>query len=209
MPRGQDHYPYLPTPHMPQRPPRRPPRRQPHDRSGRGIPLLAWNHKRHHRNQGEMCHLQQQRPLHTTRRFLVDWGVHHRIASAYHPHANCRGKVAVKTIKRLLAGNTGPGGALTDRFHKALLQYRNSPDLETRMSPAACLFGRPSSPESPTDTVHTRNGLTASTYENELYPNDPCQTAPAGTSIPRDSPPSSAGTQSWYKIRWSPPQQMG
>ena len=80
---------------------------------------------------------------HTTRRFLVDWGVHHRIASAYHPHANCRAEVAVKTIKRLLAGNTGPGGALTDRFHKALLQYRNSPDPETRMSPAACLFGRP------------------------------------------------------------------
>lgn len=49
----------------------------------------------------------------------------------------------MKTIKRLLAGNTGPGGALTDRFHKALLQYRNSPDPETKMSPAACLFGRP------------------------------------------------------------------
>ena len=80
---------------------------------------------------------------HTTRRFLVDWGVHHRTASAYHPHANCRAEVAVKTIKRLLAGNTGPGGALTDRFHKALLQYRNSPDPETKMSPAACLFGRP------------------------------------------------------------------
>ena len=49
----------------------------------------------------------------------------------------------MKTIKRLLAGNTGPGGALTDRFHKALLQYRNSPDPETRMSPTVCLFGRP------------------------------------------------------------------
>ena len=46
----------------------------------------------------------------------------------------------MKTIKRLLAGSTGPGGALTDRFHKAILQYRNSPDPET---PAACLFGRP------------------------------------------------------------------
>ncbi len=80
---------------------------------------------------------------HTTRRFLVDWGVHHRTASAYRPHANCRAEVAVKTIKRLLAGNTGPGGALTDQFHKALLQYRNSPDPETNMSPAACLFRRP------------------------------------------------------------------
>lgn len=80
---------------------------------------------------------------HTTRLFLSNWGVHHRTASAYHPHANCRAEVAVKTMKRLIAGNTGPGGTLTDKFHKALLQYRNSPDPETRMSPAACLFGRP------------------------------------------------------------------
>ena len=80
---------------------------------------------------------------HTTRAFLANWGVHHRISSAYHPHANCRAEVAVKTMKRLIAGNTGPGGTLTDKFHKALLQYRNGPDPETKMSPATCLFGRP------------------------------------------------------------------
>ena len=80
---------------------------------------------------------------HATRAFLKTWGVHHRISPAYHPHANCRAEVAVKTMKRLIAGNTGPGGTLTDHFHKALLQYRNGPDPETKVSPATCLFGRP------------------------------------------------------------------
>ena len=80
---------------------------------------------------------------HTTRTFLTNWGVHHRMSSAYHPHANCRAEVAVKSMKRLIAGNTGPNGALSDAFHKALLQYRNGPDPETKMSPATCLFGRP------------------------------------------------------------------
>ena len=79
---------------------------------------------------------------HDTRAFLKTWGVHHRISSAYHPHANCRAEVAVKTMKRLIACNTGPGGSLSDRFHKALLQYRNGPDPTTKISPATCLFGR-------------------------------------------------------------------
>ena len=138
---------------------------------------------------------------HTTTRFLVNWGVHHRTASAYHPHANCRAKVAVKTIKRLLAGNTGPGGALTDRFHKALLQ---APTRKLECLPQPAYLDDPcaiSSLESPTDTIRTQNGPTALTYENELCPNDPCQTVTAGTNIPRDSPPSSAGTLSWYKTR--------
>lgn len=79
---------------------------------------------------------------HAIRAFLKTWGVHHRISSAYHPHANCRAEIAVKTMKRLIAGNTGPGGILSDQFHKALLQYRNGPDHTTNVSPATCLFGR-------------------------------------------------------------------
>ena len=80
---------------------------------------------------------------HTTRSFLTNWGIYHRMSSAYHPHANCWAEVAVKSMKRVIAGNTGPSGALSDVFHKALLQYRNGPDPETKMSPATCLFGRP------------------------------------------------------------------
>ena len=94
-----------------------------------------------------------------TRTFLKDWNVHHRISSAYHPHANCRAEVGVKSMKRLIAGNTGPGGTLTDSFHKAMLTYRNNPDPETKLSPAMCVFGRPTRdllPGNPTQYVPHR-----------------------------------------------------
>ena len=79
----------------------------------------------------------------TTLELLTSWGVIHRVSSAYFPHANNRAETGVKTIKTLIAGNTGPGGSLQSSFHKALLQYRNSPSPDTKMSPAMCLFGRP------------------------------------------------------------------
>ena len=79
---------------------------------------------------------------HTTRDFLSSWSVFHRTSSAYNPHANCRAETAVKTTKRLIAGNTGPGSTLSDDFHQALLQYRHGPSPGTGMSPAQCLFGR-------------------------------------------------------------------
>eukprot|EP00057_Strongylocentrotus_purpuratus_P023555 XP_011678029.1 PREDICTED: uncharacterized protein K02A2.6-like [Strongylocentrotus purpuratus] len=47
-----------------------------------------------------------------TRRFLQDWGIHHRLPSVAYPHSNCRDEVGVQTIKRLLLDNTSPTGAL-------------------------------------------------------------------------------------------------
>ena len=78
----------------------------------------------------------------------------HRVSSAHFPHSNLRAETGVKSVKRLIAENTGPGGVLDcDRFTAALLTYRNTPDRDTGVSPAQVLFARklrdaiPTSPE--------------------------------------------------------------
>ena len=79
----------------------------------------------------------------TTQSFLKNWGVQHRQSSAYFPHSNCRAELGVKTAKRLIANNTTSDGSVNvDQFHRALLQYRNTPDPATKLSPSMCIFGR-------------------------------------------------------------------
>ena len=51
---------------------------------------------------------------HSTQQLLANWGVHHRRCSAYHPHSNNRAETAVKSMKRLIAGNTGPSSRHKD-----------------------------------------------------------------------------------------------
>ena len=75
--------------------------------------------------------------------FFRIWGVEHRVSSAYHPTSNKRAEIAVKSAKRLVRDNLGPGGALqSDKMLRALLAHRNTPDAVTGLSPASIVFGR-------------------------------------------------------------------
>ena len=75
--------------------------------------------------------------------WLEDWGVSVRRSSAYYPQSNGRAEAAVKSLKRLLMGNTGRNGSInTDQVAKALLQYRNTPLRGIDRSPAELALGR-------------------------------------------------------------------
>ena len=77
------------------------------------------------------------------KQFLKRWGVRLRTSSAYHPSANGRAEVAVKTAKRALRDHMGQDGRLnSDEFARALLLLRNTPDKATGRSPAELLLGR-------------------------------------------------------------------
>ena len=76
--------------------------------------------------------------------FCKQWGVTQRISSAYFPTSNKRAEIAVKSAKRLIRDNTDSHGSLdTDKFCRALLIHRNTPDPTTNVSPAEIVYGRP------------------------------------------------------------------
>ena len=78
-----------------------------------------------------------------TKNFLRRWSIKHRISSAYNAPSNGRAEVAVKTTKRLLRSNVDGAGSLdNDRFMRAMLTLRNTPDADCNVSPAQILFGR-------------------------------------------------------------------
>ena len=68
-----------------------------------------------------------------TKKFLVTWGVRHRVSSAYHPHSNLRAETAVRSMKRLIADNTGANGSIdTDLFFLRPCSSTGAPRTGTR-----------------------------------------------------------------------------
>ena len=79
-----------------------------------------------------------------TQDFLQCWGVEHRLSSAYNPRSNGRAEVAVKAMKRLLLDNVGPTGEIdSEKYTCAILQFRNTPDSSSGVSPSQIIFGGP------------------------------------------------------------------
>ena len=75
-------------------------------------------------------------------KFLQQYGVKHRISSSYNPHSNTRAELAVKSAKRLMRDCVKADGSFDDRFYQGVLQYRNTPQQDVRLSPAQIVFGR-------------------------------------------------------------------
>jgi len=68
----------------------------------------------------------------STRVFIQD---HHRLSSVAFPHSNCRAEIGVKSVKRLLMDNTSSSGDIdTDKVQCVILQLRNTPDRDTKLS---------------------------------------------------------------------------
>ena len=72
---------------------------------------------------------------------MMNYRIKHRVSSAYNPHPNCRAEVGVKTVKRILHDNIDPDGDINNsRFLVAILQYKNTPDRDMKLSPAEVVF---------------------------------------------------------------------
>ena len=77
-----------------------------------------------------------------TQDFLARWRVRVWQSAAYNPQSDGRAELAVKSTKRLIE-DVGPDGELdTERFFHAILIKRNTPDPDTKLSPAETVFGR-------------------------------------------------------------------
>jgi len=77
--------------------------------------------------------------------------VKHIVSSAYLAKSNGRAELAVKAVKRLLRDNVKINGSLdTDKFVRAMLTKRNTPDSYSRLSPAEIVLGRKLSDTLPT-----------------------------------------------------------
>ena len=75
--------------------------------------------------------------------FLMAWGVKHRPSSVAYLQSNGRAELAVKAGKRIIHNNISSDGSLNnDGASRAILQYRNTPLPEIKLSPAQILSHR-------------------------------------------------------------------
>ena len=79
----------------------------------------------------------------TFQQFLSAWGIQHRLSAPGYPQSNGRAELTVKAMKKLVINNMLPDGSLnSDNMSRALLQYKNTPQKGTNLSPAQLLYHR-------------------------------------------------------------------
>ena len=76
------------------------------------------------------------------RKFMQKWEIEHVKSSPHYPQANGHAEAAVKAMKKLIKTSTENGNTVTDEYHQALLEFRNTPK-EGGLSPAQLVFGKP------------------------------------------------------------------
>ena len=69
-------------------------------------------------------------------KWMKDWDITHQPSSAYFPHSNSRAETAVKSSKRMLQDCVSRACSINnDKFMKAILQYRNTPQQDWKDPP--------------------------------------------------------------------------
>jgi len=75
--------------------------------------------------------------------FACRWGFTHKVSSPRNPQSNGKAEATVKSMKKLLYTCWNGRSLDHDKFCRALLQYRNTPNRKDGLSPAQKLFGHP------------------------------------------------------------------
>ena len=88
---------------------------------------------------------------------LRNWDVYHRTSSPFYPQSNGRAEAAVKTAKRIISDYVTKNDPCNHKsIAQAILQHRNTPLVDLKLSPAQILFHRQLRDRIPTHPKHLR-----------------------------------------------------
>lgn len=89
--------------------------------------------------------------------FLKDWNIRHRVSAPHYPQSNGRAEAAVKTAKRIISDYVTSSDPYNHRkIAHAIIQHRNTPLPDLKLSPAQLLFHRKIRDKIPTHPKHLR-----------------------------------------------------
>ena len=89
--------------------------------------------------------------------FLNDWNIKHRISAPHYPQSNGRAEAAVKSAKRIISDYVSDSDPFNHvKIAEAIIQHRNTPLPDLKLSPAQLLFHRQIRDKLPTHPQHLR-----------------------------------------------------